>query len=156
MFSYLKKGIAAALFLAGTTVSVLAAGADVNTTVTGLAIRGHDPVAYFTKGEPTPGEVNITADYNGATYRFANEANRDAFKADPVKYAPQYGGFCAFGTAMGFKFDGDPDVWKIVDNKLYLNLSKSVQERWNEDVPGFIETANTKWTDIKDVAPGDL
>ncbi|MBO6757800.1 MAG: hypothetical protein JJ902_15810 [Roseibium sp.] len=151
-----KGAFAALLMMVGATVSALAAGADVNTTVTGLALRGFDPVSYFTAGAPQSGDVNITAEYNGATYRFTTEANRDTFKSDPAKYAPQYGGFCAFGTAMGFKFDGDPHVWKIVDNKLYLNLSEGVQKRWNEDVPGFIATADTKWTDIKDTAPSDL
>lgn len=156
MIKLIRSSFAAVLLLTGFAVSALASGPDVNATTTGLAIRGFDPVSYFTAGAPQAGEVNVTADYNGATYRFASEANRDAFKADPAKYAPAYGGFCAFGTAMGFKFDGDPNVWKIVDNKLYLNLSKDIQKRWNEDVPGFIKTANTNWTTIKDTDPSKL
>lgn len=156
--SILKKALMAMMVLVSFS-SVAQANhdaVDINTTVTGLAIRGYDPVAYFTQGEPTPGDVSISADYNGATYRFASEENRETFLADPEHYVPQYGGFCAFGTAMGFKFDGDPHAWTIVDDKLYLNLSTVVRSRWQRDVPGFIKSANEKWPEIKDVAPSDL
>ena len=78
-----------------------------------------------------------------------NAANRDQFKADPQAYAPQYGGYCAFGVAMGKKFETDPEAWKIEGGKLYLNLDKSVQKRWLEDTQGFIQDANTNWTTIK-------
>lgn len=136
--------------------SALAAGVDVNATSTGLAIRGYDPVAYFTEKQPTRGNWKITATHNGATYRFASEANKKKFLADPAKFIPAYGGYCAFGTAMGFKFDGDPNVWKVVDNKLYLNLSKDIQTRWEGKVTEFISTADTKWKAIKDKAPEAL
>ena len=76
--------------------------------------------------------------------------------ANPAKYIPAFGGYCAFGTAMGFKFDGDPNVWKIVDNKLYLNLSKDIQTRWEGKVTEFIGTANTNWKTIKDKTPESL
>ncbi|MCV6586689.1 MAG: YHS domain-containing protein [Marinibacterium sp.] len=145
----------AALSLAVATTSI-AAGVDVNATTTGLALRGYDPVAYFTDGAPTEGDLNITAVYNDATYRFASEENKATFEANPEAYAPAYGGFCAFGTAMGFKFDGDPEVWKIVDNRLYLNLSPAVQERWETDVPGFIDQAETQWDVIEDKTPAEL
>lgn len=149
----LLGGIALSVTLA---TSTLAAGVDVNATSTGLALRGYDPVAYFTVGEPTAGDWQITSVYNDATYRFANEENKATFEANPEAYAPAYGGYCAFGTAMGFKFDGDPNYWKIVDDKLYLNLSKEIQTRWEGDIPGFIDQASANWTDIADKDPAEL
>ena len=156
MISLVRSSLAAAAVLVTIVSNAFAAGPDVNATNTGLALRGVDPVSYFTAGKPQAGQVGITAQYNGATYRFTTEANRDAFKANPAKYAPQYGGFCAFGTAMGIKVDGDPTLWKIVDDKLYLNLSKDIQERWNKDIPGFINTADDNWTKIENVDPSEL
>jgi YHS domain-containing protein len=134
----------------------LAAGVELNASSTGLALQGYDPVAYFTEGEPTPGNWKITSSYNDATYRFASEEHKAAFEANPEAYLPQYGGYCAFGAAMGFKFDGDPHQWKIVDGELFLNISKDIQERWLTDVPGFIKTADAKWTDIADKDPASL
>ncbi|MGB1479671.1 MAG: YHS domain-containing (seleno)protein, partial [Marinobacter salsuginis] len=113
-------------------------------------------VSYFVNGAPQDGDIAITEVHNGATYRFASEENRDLFKQNPEKYLPQYGGFCAFGAAMGVKVDGDPDLWKIVDNKLYLNLNKDVQKRWLTDVPGYIANANDIWPDIKTVEAAEL
>lgn len=152
-FKSLILGTAAAITLAG---SVFAAGVDVNATPTGLALQGYDPVTYHTVGEPTKGDFQITSTYNEATYRFASEENKAKFDANPAAYAPQYGGYCAFGAAMGFKFDGDPTVWKIVDGELFLNLAPGVQARWEEDVPGFIEKADTNWVEIVDKTPAEL
>lgn len=134
----------------------LAAGVELNASSTGLALQGYDPVAYFTEGEPTPGNWKITSSYNDATYRFASEEHKAAFEANPEAYLPQYGGYCAFGAAMGFKFDGDPHQWKIVDGELFLNISKDIQERWLTDVPGFIKTADANWTDIAHKDPASL
>jgi YHS domain-containing protein len=134
----------------------LAAGTEVNATITGLALRGYDPVAYFTDGKPVIGDYTITAQHDGATYRFASEDHKALFLKDPAKYLPEYGGFCAFGTAKGVKVDGDPTVWKIVDNKLYLNLAPAVATRWDQDIPGNIKTANEKWQVVKDKAPSEL
>lgn len=148
--------------LAGVAVStmlfanVLAAGVDVNATSTGLALRGYDPVAYFTKGAPTPGDFQITAEHKGATYRFESEENKALFVANPDVYAPAYGGYCAFGTAMGFKFDGDPNLWRIVDNKLYLNLAPGIQERWEADRANLIVAADENWETIADKTPEEL
>ena len=136
--------------------SAIAAGVEINATSTGLALRGFDPVAYFTVGAPTPGDWQITAKHNGATYRFANEENKAKFVANPQAYVPAYGGYCAFGTAMGYKFDGDPKVWKIVDNKLFLNISKGVQTRWESEQAKMITDANANWTKIRDKSPEAL
>ncbi len=131
------------------------AASEVN-IVDGYAVHGYDVVAYFADGEPTPGIDAFTATHDGATYRFASADNRDRFAADPASFAPQYGGYCAFGTAMGRKFDGDPNAWAIVDGKLYLNLNKTVQARWKEDVPGFISVANNNWPLIRSIVDGEL
>lgn len=136
--------------------SAFAAGVEINASSTGLAMQGFDPVAYFTDGEATKGSYKITAVYDDATYRFASEEHKALFEANPEEYLPAYGGYCAFGTSMGFKFDGDPNHWKIVDDVLYLNLSKDIHDRWEGDIPGFIEKADGNWTEIADRDPAEL
>ena len=108
------------------------------------------------QSKPTKGNDQFTLEYQGATYRFASAANRDKFAADPATYAPQYGGYCAFGTAVGRKFDGDPTAWRIVDGKLYLNLNKNIQQRWLTDTPGFIRGADHNWPIIVSLTDGQL
>lgn len=112
------------------------------------ALQGHDPVAYFTEGKPVKGDDAFTTEYMGAEFRFASAANRDAFLADPQAYAPQYGGYCAWAMADGKHAKGDARHWRIVDGKLYLNYNKSIQKKWDADIPGFIERADTEWSDI--------
>ncbi len=149
-------------FLSGAALSIaiatssIAAGVEINASSTGLALQGYDPVAYFTLGEPTPGNWTITATHDDATYRFATEEHRAAFEADPEAYLPQYGGYCAFGAAMGFKFDGDPNQWRIVDGELYLNISADIQERWLTDIPGYVERADANWPEIAPIEPAAL
>lgn len=133
-----------------------AADIDMNADANDLAIKGYDPVSYFTMSTPKMGNASYTATYKGGIYQFSSEENRDMFKASPAKYAPQYGGYCAFGVAMEKKFDTDPLAWKIVDNKLYLNLNKDVQTKWLTDVPGYLDLSNDNWGDIKNVAAGKL
>ena len=116
-----------------------------------LAIGGYDPVAYFKEGKPVEGSRQFTSDWNGATWRFASQDNLNAFKADPQRYAPQYGGYCAWAVgARNQLAAGDPQYWRIVDGKLFLNYDKSVQEKWEKDVPGFIKAANTNWPGVLD------
>lgn len=114
----------------------------------GLAIRGTDPVAYFTQGGPVPGKAAFTYQWNNATWRFASAENRDLFAADPLKYAPQYGGFCAWAVSRGYTAPIDPNAWKIVDGKLYLNYSTGVQSQWEQDIPGNISRANANWPGV--------
>ncbi len=121
------------------------AAGSVNVDKGGLAVHGYDPVAYFTDSKPVKGTAERSYAVDGATYLFANDENLAAFKADPAKYAPQYGGFCAYGVAQGFKPDVDPAAYKVVDGKLYLNLSPDVRSRWVKDIPGYIESANQNW-----------
>ncbi|OIQ41177.1 MAG: hypothetical protein BM560_11085 [Roseobacter sp. MedPE-SWde] len=152
-FKSLLSGVALSVALA---TSAMAAGVELNASSTGLAMQGYDPVAYFTDGAPAKGSYKITTVFNDATYRFASEEHKAQFEANPEAYLPAYGGYCAFGTAMGFKFDGDPTYWKIVDNTLYLNLSKDIQERWEGNIPGFVQDANGHWENIADVEPAAL
>lgn len=156
MMTVLRKAALAAALAVSLTASALAAGPDVNATITGLALRGVDPVSYFTSGRPEPGSIQITAKHEGADYRFASEANRDLFLKDPAKYLPQYGGFCAFGTAKGYKVDGDPAVWKIVEGKLYLNYAPEVNAMWSKAPAQFIGEADANWTKIKDKDPAEV
>lgn len=116
----------------------------------GKAIRGYDPVAYFTDGQPVKGDSALTYAYEGTTWQFANQAHLDAFKADPVKYMPQYGGYCAYGTSQGHKSPTQPDAWTIEDGKLYLNYNDKVKTLWSKDKPGYIEKGNTNWPALKD------
>jgi YHS domain-containing protein len=146
------------LLAAALAVSSFSFAADVGMSVDAndLAIKGYDPVAYFVSGQPTQGNGSYTATHNNAIYQFASAGNRDAFKADPAKYAPQYGGYCAFGVAMEKKFETDPTAWKIVDGKLYLNLDKNVQQRWLENTGELIVDANQNWPEIKAVDAAKL
>lgn len=109
------------------------------------AIRGHDPVAYFTEGGPVKGSRAFSYRWRDATWYFANAANRDAFAAAPEKFAPRYGGYCAYGVANGYAVSVDPAAWSIVDGKLYLNYSLNVRESWKKDIPGFIRKADGNW-----------
>lgn len=126
----------------------LRAEKPVNTTFTGVAIKGYDPVAYFTAGKPMKGSSDFAYEWNGAEWRFASEGNRDAFKADPVKYAPQFGGYCAWAVSRGYTAGIDPDAWKIVNSRLYLNYSTKVQAQWSEDIPGNVAKAEENWPKI--------
>ena len=139
------RAILAALLLA------LACGVQAQNNVDSsrLALKGYDPVAYFTEGKPVQGKPEFTARHEGATYRFASAANRDAFLAGPGKYAPQYGGYCAYGLASGYKAPIEPDAWTIVDGKLYLNYNQSVRSRWSSDIPGFIRKADANWPSVR-------
>ncbi len=129
---------------------VAAAHADeVYTNWRGLAIKGYDPVAYFTAGRPVEGDSDFVYEWRDATWRFASAAHRDLFAADPEKYAPQYGGFCAWAVSQGKTAPIDPDAWRIVDGKLYLNYSAKVQKTWEEDIPGFIQKADANWPQLR-------
>jgi len=119
-------------------------------STSGKAIHGYDPVAYFTDGKPVRGDSTVTYTHEGATWQFATPAHRDAFKADPQKYTPQYGGYCAFGTSRGYKAPTEPDAWTIVDGKLYLNYNAKVRTDWNKDQSGYIQKADKNWPKIKD------
>lgn len=112
------------------------------------AIKGYDPVAYFTDGEAVKGKETLTTQWKDATWYFASQTNLEAFKADPEKYAPQFGGYCAYGVSKGALYKIDPEAWKIVDNKLYLNYNKSIQEKWEGNQAAFIKEAEANWPKV--------
>lgn len=152
-----KQSAFAAFLLSASVVAAPAFADEITTFVKNeAAIGGTDPVAYFTQGKPVQGSDQFTAVYDDVTWKFSSAENRDKFTADPAKYAPQYGGFCAFGAAMGFKVPVIPEAWSIVDGKLYLNNSLKVQERFEQDIPGHIKNATLNWDIIKDKRPEDL
>jgi YHS domain-containing protein len=109
------------------------------------AVGGYDAVAYFTTGKPVEGSKAFEYKYKGETWRFASADNLAAFKASPDKYAPQFGGYCAWAVSQGYTAKGDPKAWKIVDGKLYLNYDLNIQKKWETDVPGNIAKANSNW-----------
>lgn len=113
-----------------------------------IAIRGADPVAYFTESKAVPGSSDHRLIWNGAVWYFSSEANKNAFKADPLAYAPQYGGYCAKALSEGNLASIDPRAWKIVDGKLYLNYSADVQAQWVQDIPGNIQKADDFWPSV--------
>ena len=157
-----------AIALAGVVAATAPAmaGPEVNTSTgivlvdgkpaPGLAVHGYDVVAYFKQGRPVKGSAKFAAVHGEGTYRFATAANRDAFKAAPAKYAPAYGGYCAYGVSVGAKFDGDPRQWKIVDGRLYLNLDAQIASLFAKDVPGAIAKAEVNWRKIASLRPGEI
>jgi YHS domain-containing protein len=143
-----SAALAVAIVSAAAPVSVIA-----KPTYTGLfgniAAGGYDVTSYFVgNGTPQKGNKAFSVTYNGATYQFASKANADLFKATPAKFAPQYGGYCSWAMANGYKAPGDPAYYKVVDGKLYLNYDKSVQDKWNKNIAGFIKQANVSWQKI--------
>ena len=134
-------------------VSVLApvtamAVKPVNSTLLGWAIKGYDPVAYFVQDEPLKGKSAHSYAWMGATWYFASADNRALFVADPEKYAPQYGGWCAYAVSQGGTAPIDPQAWKIVGDKLYLNVNLRIQKVWEKDIPGYIAKADENWPQI--------
>jgi len=121
-----------------------------------LALHGYDAVAYFTKGQPVRGSDSFVYVHEGVAYRFSNQAHLDTFKEDPGRYAPRYGGFCAYGVSVGKKFDGDPHLWKIENGQLYLNLNEKIYQTFLEDVDGNIRKADRNWPEIEHTAARDL
>ena len=114
----------------------------------GLAIRGTDPVAYFTEGQAVEGSSEYETEYQGATWRFSSAENQELFESDPEAYAPQYGGYCAKAVSEGNVVSTDPEAWKIVDDKLYLNYSPAVQAQWVEDIEGNIRLGDEMWPNV--------
>ena len=122
----------------------------------GAAIGGTDPVSYFRQGEPLPGSDEFTTTWDGVTWKFSSAENRDAFVADPEKYAPAFGGYCATGASFGRKFPIDPVYWNIVDGTLYLNNSSSAQDVFLKDEPGTISRATAQWEKIRTIPANKL
>lgn len=143
-------------FITFTFASIVYAGPDTDTDDNGVILAGHDAVAYFTENKPVVGNAEYTAVYNDAIYRFSSADNRDLFNRNPEKYAPQYGGFCAYGLTFGKKFEIDGKAFKIVDGKLYVNKNMDVAKAWNKDVPKHINEANDYWPKIEAIPANQL
>jgi len=149
----LGRRVVLALGLATLLVSTAAfAAPPINTLKGGLlggrsdtAIHGYDTVAYFTDGKPVKGQDAFIADWMGAKWKFASQAHLDLFKASPEKYAPQYGGYCAYGVSQDNLVSIEPDKFKVEGGKLYLNYNADVQATWLKDVSGYIKQADAKF-----------
>lgn len=148
----IKRRLITLAALLGLAVSVQAA----DFTHSAPAVGGYDVVSYQTGKRPLRGNGHYVAVHDGATYLFSSQENLDTFKNDPDRYVPAYGGYCAFGVSVGKKFVGDPEVWRVVDNRLYLNLDANIQDDWLKDVPGRIKTADRNWKEIRDKNPASL
>ncbi|MEM7360178.1 MAG: YHS domain-containing (seleno)protein [Pseudomonadota bacterium] len=151
--SFLKSATVIAVSLISFSVF-----ADVDTFAddNAVTLSGHDAVAYFTENQAVEGSAAFTSVYDGAIFYFSSAKNRDTFNANPAKYAPQYGGFCAYGTALGKKLPVDGKAFEVVDGKLYVNKNLDVYETWVEDKEENITEANSQWKVIKSVAAQDL
>jgi YHS domain-containing protein len=117
------------------------------------AIQGYDAVAYFTESKPIKGSNEFTFKYKNETWYFASADHLQKFKANPEKFTPQFGGYCAYGMSRGYKAKTDPEAWTIVDGKLYLNYNLDVRKIWNEKQMEFIEKANSNWPTVKTASP---
>jgi hypothetical protein len=138
---------AAALLALGTTVAGEKPAVNVGSRGE-LALKGYDVVAYAANGRAMPGRAEFEYRWNGAVWRFSSGEHRDAFARAPERYAPQFGGYCAYAVSRGYTADVDPEAWKIVGGKLYLNYSKRVQKLWEEDIPGNIAKATANWPGV--------
>lgn len=114
----------------------------------GIAVRGYDTVAYFTLGKPVEGRDEFTTEWSGAIWKFSSQEHLDLFEAEPTKYAPQYGGYCAYGVAQGSLVKIEPDLWTIVDGKLYLNFNRKFNDRWKKDIAGYNAAADSMFDQL--------
>lgn len=124
------------------------AAAPVNKTRQGIAVKGYDVVAYFRQGAPAKGQPQFSHVWNDAAFLFSSAENRDLFAKSPEEYAPQFGGYCAWAVGHNYTADADPEAWKIVDGKLYLNYNKSVQKKWAEDQDRWIMEGERNWPSL--------
>ncbi len=139
-----------------TSPAVKTARYHVNLDEKGRALRGHDPVAYFTDGEPVEGSKEFRFQWDEAEYYFVSAENRDAFASNPEKYAPANGGYCTFGVILAKKFDGDPQVWLIHNDRLHVFLNQDVKEKFLQDEPGNLAKVSENWPAIEDKSPEEL
>jgi YHS domain-containing protein len=135
-------GIAAAAL---TLLVVCASAVEPLFTKDGLALSGYDAVAYFTESRPVKGSAQFEHEWGGARWRFATAANREAFAKSPEKYAPRYGGYCAYAVSRNYTASADPEAWKVVEGKLYLNYDKTVRGLWEKELPEAIRSADRNW-----------
>jgi YHS domain-containing protein len=140
-----RRFVVTLAILAALPVFAASKSDPVNKDGSGIAVRGYDPVAYFTQSKPVKGSSTFTYQWMNATWWFASAEDRDEFASSPEKYAPQYGGYCAYGVSQGHTAPIDPEAWTIVEGKVYLNYSRSVKKTWSEAIPKRIQEANQNW-----------
>ena len=141
--------VAAAFFFAMVIPLQADAKSEIFKNWQGIAIKGYDPVAYHKRGQPVEGASKFELNWKDAKWRFASADHRDLFKSDPEKYAPQYGGYCAWAVSQGYTAGVDPkNAWKIVEGKLYLNYNVDIQKKWAKDIPGNIKKADANWPGV--------
>ncbi|HWP42053.1 MAG TPA: YHS domain-containing (seleno)protein [Blastocatellia bacterium] len=142
------------VLLAGCSLNAVTGGKSaekvdpINKSSDGLALNGYDAVAYFEARRAVRGAEEFSHEYEGARWLFTTEANRDLFANDPQKYAPQYGGYCSWAVGHGYTAPGDPEAWKIVDGKLYLNYNQEVREMWEKQIPALIVEGDKNWPNL--------
>ncbi|MDA1090400.1 MAG: YHS domain-containing (seleno)protein [Proteobacteria bacterium] len=135
-------------FLLAMPVAALAKSEVNQSSIGAVAIEGTDPVAYFSEQKAVKGSSEYNHRWKGAQWQFKNAANRDAFAAEPEKYAPQFGGYCAWAVSQGYTAKTDPEAWTVHKGKLYLNYSKGVRDNWAKDIPGNITKAESNWPKV--------
>lgn len=158
IFKTLRQGIAIATVATFASIGTAFAADEnfITDASKNIAINGYDPVAYHTVGAPTKGSADYKYEYNGAVYKFSSAENQAAFKADPAKYAPAYGGWCSVGASKGKKIPTQAEFFKVVDGQLYLNSSAGAQKVFLKDETGTISVADKNWTKIESTAASDL
>ena len=132
------------------------AGVETSTNSEGVILNGYDAVSYFTQNKAVPGHHEITAKHDGVTYQFSTAANRDTFTANPDRFVPAYGGYCAYGTSLGKKFAVDGTAFEVVDGVLYVNKNLKVYKTWKKDIPENITKADRQWPGIRNTPPDEL
>jgi YHS domain-containing protein len=145
----MKHLFIAATFLLSASVAARAQQSEVFAPG-GKAIKGYDAVAFFKQRKPVMGADSLSYDWKGAHWLFSSAENRDAFKKAPEHYAPQYGGYCAYGAAEGHKAPTQTDTWTILNDKLYFNYNSSVKQSWVKNQQALIEKADQNWPALKD------
>jgi YHS domain-containing protein len=141
----MRKLLSLVLFTVLSTFSFAAGKSLINVDKTGLALKGYDPVAYFTENKPVMGNAQFVSTYNGARYQFASAANKSAFDANPAKYEPQFGGFCAYAASEGHTAKIEPDAFEVLNGRLLLQYDKDVRETFNKDPQGRLKKADANW-----------
>lgn len=148
----MRKLFAVFIFALGALFATGPAFADQAPVHTGIlsnvAVGGYDPVAYFTDGRPVRGTTEHRTTHQGYEYRFASAEHLATFRANPTRYVPQYGGYCAWAVSQNYTAPGNPQNWRIVDGRLYLNYNDEIQQRWERDIPGFIRRADANWPSV--------
>ncbi len=150
LFIIVGIGIAAAVWFG---INATEGVKNINTTAENIAVKGFDTVAYFTGQNAVPGNLQYQFVWNGAKWLFANAENLEKFKANPEAFAPQFGGYCSFAVSKGYTADSDPQAWKIVDGKLYLNYNPKVKEMWEAEQEMRIQEGKKNWQEFQKKKP---